>query len=116
VNKGVTISHEPAPPFAKVVLAYRGRVAPPPGLSHFEIECEIYRSPEGIYSVHSVCPKCHHGIWIDGANKSVEFDPEKGLFVASFGCTWEMDAEHQAFGLSLCGLRLEYAGREARDA
>lgn len=102
---------------AVVQLRYRGRqVTPPPGCQYVEIECEVYRGPDGALLVHSVCPRCRHSIQIDGKNKRVEYDPEKGLFVEAFGCPWELTEEEVKSGAWLCRLRLEYAGREARDA
>ena len=117
-QQGVTAEHDlKQTAIAQVQLRYRGRqLTPPPGCQYIEIECEVYRSPDGSLMVHSACPRCRHSITIDGTKKRVEYDPEKGLFVEAFGCPWEMGEDHQDFGVGLCRLRLEYAGREARDA
>jgi len=116
-NSGVTVNHDlKGAAFATVTLVYKGKIAPPPGMDHFEIECEIYKAGD-ILSVHTVCPKCHHGSWIDGRNKDIEFN-DRGLFVKKFKCGWEMGGEddHHSFGFGLCQLELVYDGKVARDA
>lgn len=97
-------------------ILYKGKVPPPPGMTHFEIECEIYEA-DGILSIHTVCPKCRHAQWIDGRNKKIEYDKEKGtLRVEPFQCPWEMGADRREFGFGLCRLKLVYEGKIAKDA
>lgn len=117
MKNGVTVNHDLKKlAVGQAQLVYRGKVAPPQGTDHIEIECEIYEI-DGILSVHSVCPKCRHSQWIDGRNKSVEYDKtKKALFVEPFTCPWEMTEDHQDFGFSLCRLRLAYDGNKAKDA
>lgn len=74
-----------------------------------EIECEVYRAGD-LFSVHTVCPKCGNAQWIDGRNKKINYDEARGLFVETFTCSWELDER------ALCGLRLAYEGRIAREA
>ncbi len=96
----------------KVTLAYRGQYVPP-GMASLEIECEVYEV-DGLLSVHSVCPKCRHAQWINGKNKKIDFDKDRGeLHVQAFECPWEFDGD---FGMGLCRMKLLYAGKVAREA
>lgn len=115
-GKGVTALHDlQGTAIGKATLEYRGK-ALPPELSKFEIECEVYLV-DGIYSVHTVCPKCRHVLWIDGRKKDVEYDKATGkLYVAPFRCTWEMGEERRQYGFGMCRLRLAYDGKIAKDA
>ena len=115
-NTGLSINHDLKGCAAgQVVLMYKGRFCPP-NLSHVEIECEVYEA-DGIFSVHAVCPKCRHALWIDGRNKKVEYDKRDGkLFVEPFMCPWEMTTERQSFGIGLCQLRLAFDGKVVKEA
>lgn len=115
--RGVTVEHDlTKTAIAQVHLLYKGRAPTPPGLDHFEIECEVYEVG-GILAVHSVCPKCRHSQWIDGRNKSIRFDRDTGkLFIEPFTCPWEMTAERHEFGIGLCRLRVAYDGKAIKDA
>jgi len=118
-KNGVTVEHDlRGLAIGQAHLIYRGSVPPPPGMDHFEIECEVYEA-DGVLSVHTVCPKCRHGSWINGKNKKIEYDKRTGkLFVERFECGWEMGGEddHRDFGFGLCKLVLAYEGKVARDA
>lgn len=117
-HKGVTVNHDMrGAAIGQLHLRYAGNhVSPPPGMSHLQIECEIYEV-DGIFSVHTVCPKCGNGQWIDGKNKRVEYDARaKTLHVEPFKCSWEMSADRQEFGVGMCNLRLAYDGKVAKDA
>lgn len=115
-NKGVTVEHDfRGLAIDQVHLIYRGRVAPPPGMDHYELECEVYEV-DGVLSVHSVCPKCRHTQWIDGTNKKIEYDRERGLFIEPFTCPWELGEDRREFGFGLCQLSLVFDGKVARDA
>lgn len=119
-NRGVTIEHNlQSGAIGQVHLAYKGKqMSTPPGIAYIEIECEVYEEA-GVLMVHSVCPKCRHSIKIDGQNKRIEFDRKtKDLHVEAFECPWEMggDDDHHEFGFGLCRMKLEYAGKFARDA
>lgn len=97
-------------------LLYKGKIPSPPGTTHFEIECEVYEA-NGILSVHTVCPKCRHALWIDGRNKKIEYDKKKGILrIEPFECTWEMGEDRREFGFGLCRLKMVYEGKTARDA
>jgi hypothetical protein len=117
-HKGVTVEHDlKGLAIGQAHLIYRGKyVPPPPGMDHFEIEAEIYRA-DGVLSVHTVCPKCRHTLWINGKNKAVEYNPKTGtLHVEPFQCTWEMGEDRREFGFGLCNLVLAYDGKIAKDA
>ena len=117
-RKGVIAEHDlRGLAIAKVQLIYQGAFRPPPGLKAFEVECEIYEV-NGILSVHTVCPKCRNAQWIDGRNKKVEYDKERGLFIEAFTCPWELGGEddRREFGFGLCQLRLAYDGKIIKDA
>ena len=103
---------------AQVTLIYKSsRVAPPPGMDHYEIECEIYEV-DGLMSVHTVCPKCRHATMISAQVAKMSYDKNRGLFVDKFKCPWEMGGEDDRteFGIGNCNLVLAYDGKIARDA
>jgi hypothetical protein len=111
---GVTVSHNLSRmALGEVVMIYRGQYAVP----HDELEliCEVYEQ-DGVLGVHAICPKCHHAIWINGKNKSIEYDRSRGLFIEPFQCTWEMDDWRREFGASLCGMRMAFDGKLAKEA
>lgn len=115
---GITAEHDfRGAAIGQVYLIYQGRqVSPPPGMSHYEIEAEVYRV-DGILSVHTVCPKCRHSQWIDGRNKTIEYDAKKGtLHVEPFKCPWEMSEERKEFGFGLCNFTVAYDGKIVKDA
>jgi len=113
-DQGIAVTHHlDKMVHASVTMVYTGQHAAP--FPKMEITCEVYKAGD-VLSVHTVCPKCRHAQWIDGRNKQIEYDPDKGLFIESFGCPWEMDETRKEFGMSLCGLRLTYAGRVVREA
>lgn len=118
-NKGVTVNHDlTGAAFAKVTMIYKGRYVPTNmGLKHLEVEVEVYKAGD-IFSAHICCPKCRHTSWIDGRNKRVDYDKQRGLFIEAFTCPWEMGGEndHTEFGIGLCQLTTEYAGKMVREA
>jgi hypothetical protein len=100
---------------AKVRLTYTGRYAHP--FAELVIVCEIYKAPDGMLSVHSICPKCHKGVMVKGDQKRIDYDPDRGLFVEPFGCTWELEGDRaMQFGLGLCKFRCAYDGRVVKEA
>ena len=114
---GVTVEHDlRGLAIAKVTMIYKGRYVPL-NMQHLEIECEVYEA-DGVLSVHSVCPKCRHSQWINGKNKTIEYDKGRGLFVEPFACPWEMGGkdDHTEFGIGLCRLALAYDGKVAKEA
>jgi hypothetical protein len=116
--RGVAVNHDlTGIAKAQITLKYAGKVAPPPGMHHYEIECEIYEV-DGLMSVHTVCPKCRHATMISGKVADISYDKNRGLFVSKFECPWEMGGkdDHTEFGIGLCKLVLAYEGKVARDA
>lgn len=116
-QKGIVAEHNlKGLAIGQVHLFYKGKVPPPPGMTYFEIECEVYKV-DGILSVHTVCPKCRHALWIDGRNKNIEYDDNKGtLRVEPFECSWEIGEDRRRFGFGLCRMKLLYEGKIAKDA
>jgi hypothetical protein len=114
-SQGIQVTHDlRKTAHAVVTMIYSGRLVPP-NLGYLEIECEVYKAGD-ILSVHTVCPKCRHSIWIDGRNKKVEYELGRGLFVEPFTCTWEMSQDRQEFGFGLCQFAMVYEGKVAREA
>lgn len=115
-KNGVTVNHDlKGLAIGQVYLDYKGKHVPH-DLEVLRIECEIYEV-DGVLSVHTACPKCHHAQWIDGKNKKIEYNKAAGtLRVEKFSCPWEMGMERQEFGFSLCRLSLAYEGNVVRDA
>ena len=115
-DHGVSITHDlTESAFGKVTLRGPDRFAPP-GCSYPEITCEVYKAGD-LLSVHTICPKCGNGGWIDGRNKQISFDRDTGrLEIEKFKCPWEMSAERQHFGVGMCNLVLAYDGKVAKDA
>jgi predicted RNA-binding Zn-ribbon protein involved in translation (DUF1610 family) len=101
---------------ARVELEYTGRFAHP--YARLVIDCEVYKAPDGMLSVHSICPKCGKAIMIRGDQKRIELDEERGLlFVSEFGCPWELEGDRRMqFGIGMCKFRCEYAGKVVREA
>ena len=115
MNRGVSVTHDLRDTaIGRVTLVYRGRYAAP--FAFRTIDCEVYET-DGLLSVHTLCPKCGHGLWIDGRNKQISFDTRTGkLDVEKFSCPWEMDESRRQFGFGLCRLELVYDGNVAREA
>lgn len=101
---------------ARVQLTYSGRYAHP--YARLVIDCEIYRAPDGMLSVHSICPKCGKAVMIRGDQKRIELDEAAGLlFVEAMVCPWELEGDRRMqFGIGLCRFRCEYAGTVVREA
>ena len=119
-DHGISVTHRlNKAAHAEVALVYSGRYSAP--FSNLEIVCEVYKAGD-VFSVHSICPRCRNAVWIDGRNKRVDYDPQRGLFVEAHTCPWEIgdtDArknDRQEFGLGLCGTRMVYDGKVAREA
>lgn len=95
-------------------LSYRGRYAHP--FPEKRLTCEIYAAEDGSLMVSTICVRCGHGLSITSQRKKIEWEPERGLFIEPFECTWELDGERRIAGLSLCRARVAYDGKTVRDA
>lgn len=112
---------------ATVQLRYTGRYAHP--YAELLIDCEVYKAPDGMLSVHSICPKCSKAVMIRGDQKKISLEggsPTGGqvrLYAGEAGgkehtlnCPWELEGDRRMqFGLGLCGFRCVYENNVVRE-
>ena len=102
------------------------------------LEFDVYRFEGLPTEVHIICPRCHNHLRLSALNKRIEYDRDAPvpvppgwtrsefrevftqgagglLSMEPFGCTWELGAARQMFGLSLCGWRVAIENNIARD-
>lgn len=95
--------------FAKPQIRYKGRYG------DYIMSCELYKMGNEI-SLNFICPKCHHSGWIKSSKKQMLWDPNKGLSVEPFECTWELDERRIEFGIGLCRFKAAIDNNRAKDA
>lgn len=101
--------------FAKVKLTYAGRHARP--FAELVIECEVYKAPDGMLSVHSICPRCGNGCMIRGDQKAISLEGDR-LFIEPFRCKFMLQESlrEDTQGTGQCGIRVAYDGKVVKDA
>lgn len=85
---------------------------------NFVIGTELYEM-NGELALHIICPKCRKALWIKSSKKQMDWNPEDGISVEPFECTWETDESDQRrmeFGLGLCRWRAAIDNNRAKDA
>jgi len=102
---------------AKVKLTYAGRYARP--FAELTIECEVYKAPDGMLSVNTICPRCGRHSLFTQAQKTIELDGDK-LYIEKFTCKFLMSEARRADANrdepGRCGFTCAYDGKVVRDA
>jgi len=98
---------------AQVTLRYSGRHVD--GYPQKELTCEVNVIGESI-RITTMCVRCHQAQSITNERKKISFDPQRGLFIEPFECTWELPGSHKGFSGNLCRTRVAYDGRTIKDA
>lgn len=68
------------------------------------LTCDLYEAANELTLV-LICPKCLNQLRISSKQKHIDWDPERGISIERFMCTWEAasnDRPAQHFGMSLC--------------
>ena len=108
---------------AQVKLRYSGRYAAP--FDSIDIEVEVYRAPDGMLSVHGICPRCGNAFMVTQAQKKIEFDErderdDKRLRIERFTCKYMMQEARRADMVGVaegpCNYTCVYDGEVVRDA
>lgn len=111
-DTGITKTADMTAGSIKVQLRYNGK------WGNYVCTVDLYLVGDTA-TIVMICPRCHHSIQVPSTRKNISWDPEKGLFVETSECPWEIeqrDGERIDFGLGLCRFRFAIDGVDIKDA
>lgn len=89
----------------------------------FLLTCDMYISPDkSEMQLVLICPRCMNQLRISSKDKDMHWDPEKGISISPFRCSWEIGRgtdgtadDRIAYGLGLCNWSVGVENGVAKD-